>query len=463
MTSSTDGGDGGVVGVDVAGQVLAGVDNCPPEVRAIVAAVAEAVGTPLAGGLVSGAGLADRLAVLGRLQVVITAEVGRTLAAAEAAGALAYTPGVFLQRRAGWAGGAAGATVAAARLAARHQQLARLWRSGGVSGEAVAVLARQLKGLPVATEGQFLAAVIEQLPRLSVAGVRVVARRFLDLLHPHDRDAQEQTDWDRRTVTFSQHGGMVTVVGEFPRLEGEAIVTALQAVAQSLRTAGDSRHAGQRRADALITLVNRAASRGDLPATRSGLPVATTITVGVSEADRVAAGQSREGITDLAHDVGAGTDPGALAVTGHGHGLTLGDAAVRFALCAGDHTGVVIDDTATRGGAIARALAVTRVQPLAVGRRFRLATAAQRTALALRDGGCILCQQPPAECQTHHVTDWSHGGATDLDQLVLLCWVHHREVDLHRWRIERNPDTSPDQPYWIVTPTPRHQWQQPAA
>ena len=47
-------------------------------------------------------------------------------------------------------------------------------------------------------------------------------------------------------------------------------------------------------------------------------------------------------------------------------------------------------------------------------------------------------------------------GTTDLDRLALLCWPHHRQVDLDRWDLTRNPD--PTGPYWRVTPTPRHRW-----
>ena len=457
-SGSDPGDDSDSTGLPLADLLTADAANCPPRVRHLVELLAEICQEPLVGGLVSGAALAARLAVLARARLVLDAEIGRTLAAAERGGVLPFTPGTFLQREAHWSGSAAGATVAASRLADRHRDLAQLWQSGRVPSESLAVIARELKGLPVAVEQKFLAACLPQLPQISVAGVRVLTRRFLDLLHPDDRDAQEQTDWERRTLTVTKHGGMAMLHGEFPDLEGEAILAALDALADSLRVENDHRHNGQRRADALITLVNRAASYGDVPATRSGLPVATTITVGISEADRVAAGQSRSGIRDLAQDVADGIDPGALAVSGGGNPLTLGDAAVRFALCTGEHTGVVIDDGVSSGGSISRALGITQVQPLAIGRKLRLATPAQRTALALRDRGCVMCGRPPSECQTHHLTDWSAGGRTDVDQLVLLCWVHHREVDLNRWTICRNPETDPYEPRWLITPVPRHQW-----
>jgi hypothetical protein len=67
---------------------------------------------------------------------------------------------------------------------------------------------------------------------------------------------------------------------------------------------------------------------------------------------------------------------------------------------------------------------------LEVGRATRVVSAAQRTALAVRDGGCRSpgCDRPPAWCEAHHLRHWLHGGATDLGNLVLLCRAHHRAV-----------------------------------
>jgi len=40
----------------------------------------------------------------------------------------------------------------------------------------------------------------------------------------------------------------------------------------------------------------------------------------------------------------------------------------------------------------------------------------------------------------HHVRHWVHGGRTDLDNLALLCPVHHRAVHEHGWHIVIEPD-----------------------
>ena len=440
-------------------RLLAGAGNCPSDVVAIVDALTAAVESPVSGELGTAVGLADRLTVLARIRSVLDAEIGRTAVAAQTHDVLAHSPATHLQRTAAWSGPDASGVVVAGRLAARHRSLEQLWRTGRVSTDVVAVIARGLRGVSHDVEGRFLTAVADQLPSLSLRAVKVLISRTLDLLFPDDAQRQEQLDWDRRALTSSRHSGMTMIQADLPGLEGDAVMAALDALADSLRVAGDPTTTAQRRADALITLVNRAAAHGDLPATRSGLPVATTITIGVSEADRVATGQPRTPSPDLTSDLTGGRDPRAVALTtSSGAPVTLGDAAVRFALCAASHTGVVIDDLNSGPTPVSAALGQTRIQPLAVGRAHRFATPAQRTALALRDGGCVMCGRPPAECQTHHLTDWAAGGRTDLDQMVLLCWTHHRHIDLNRFTITANPDTGPDQPHWLITTTPRHQW-----
>jgi HNH endonuclease len=57
-------------------------------------------------------------------------------------------------------------------------------------------------------------------------------------------------------------------------------------------------------------------------------------------------------------------------------------------------------------------------------------TPAQRTALAVRDGGCVFgdCARPLAWCEGHHLLSWVDGGPTDLPDLALVCRAHHRAV-----------------------------------
>jgi len=41
--------------------------------------------------------------------------------------------------------------------------------------------------------------------------------------------------------------------------------------------------------------------------------------------------------------------------------------------------------------------------------------------------------------QAHHIRWWSRGGATDLDNLTLVCTFHHRLVHEHGWNLDRTP------------------------
>ena len=58
---------------------------------------------------------------------------------------------------------------------------------------------------------------------------------------------------------------------------------------------------------------------------------------------------------------------------------------------------------------------------LDVGRRTRTISPALRRALAARDGHCRFPGCRARRVDAHHVEHWAHGGATALDNLVLLC------------------------------------------
>src|SRR5205807_7352824 len=73
---------------------------------------------------------------------------------------------------------------------------------------------------------------------------------------------------------------------------------------------------------------------------------------------------------------------------------------------------------------------------LDLGRTQRLPNRAQRRALMARDGGCRIPGCPERRyVEAHHVVHWIDGGPTDLDNLVLLCWRHHRMVHEGGWQL----------------------------
>ena len=88
----------------------------------------------------------------------------------------------------------------------------------------------------------------------------------------------------------------------------------------------------------------------------------------------------------------------------------------------------------------------TNSELLDLGRTARLATPAQRRALALHRDGCAFpgCTRPTPWCSVHHIQHWADGGPTDLDNLVLLCDYHHRVIHHDGWTIQRATDRELD-------------------
>jgi hypothetical protein len=159
----------------------------------------------------------------------------------------------------------------------------------------------------------------------------------------------------------------------------------------------ETRTAGQRRYDALMTVLRRgvAGTKGQ-PTT----PKATLLVTMDLETLRreLAAGHNRR--------------PGCGATLA---GATLSAASVRVLACEADIIPVVL------GGPS---------EIVDQGRRRRLVTPGQRIRLAARDKGCTIpgCTVPATWCDAHHVVPWAQGGRSDLSNYALLCPRHHTWV-----------------------------------
>ena len=79
--------------------------------------------------------------------------------------------------------------------------------------------------------------------------------------------------------------------------------------------------------------------------------------------------------------------------------------------------------------AIGRVLMQGRSRVLDLGQVTYTPSAAQRRALVARDRGCIIdgCDRRPRWCDAHHVVPFPEG-PTNLQNLVLLCSRHHKQV-----------------------------------
>ena len=84
-------------------------------------------------------------------------------------------------------------------------------------------------------------------------------------------------------------------------------------------------------------------------------------------------------------------------------------------------------------------------RPLWLGRNQRLGNAAQRLAVAVRDGGYFECRAPMHRCKLHHMQEWHRdGGRTDIQNLVAVCRRHHRWLETNNSIVRRTPKGIPD-------------------
>ncbi|MCY4068296.1 MAG: DUF222 domain-containing protein [Acidimicrobiaceae bacterium] len=117
-------------------------------------------------------------------------------------------------------------------------------------------------------------------------------------------------------------------------------------------------------------------------------------------------------------------------------GSRLPAAALDALSCNARWTGLVFDRA---GDAIWRS------------RSRRTVTDTQWQALFATYGGCFHCGAPAGMCQAHHITPYSEGGATSLDNLIMVCWNCHHRIHHHNWQIHEHSDGShslhpPDDP-----------------
>ncbi len=176
--------------------------------------------------------------------------------------------------------------------------------------------------------------------------------------------------------------------------EGAAVldsaVAALSAPVKGADGQRDERCPARRRADALLEMVRRGVSSpGGAPKSEKAQLM---VTIGLE-------------------DLRSGTDGAGVTTTGE----VLAPSVVRRLAC---DAGIIPVVLGSQG------------EVLDLGRTVRFFTPAQRKAIWLRDRGCTYpgCTMPPQWCDAHHVSWWSRGGATDLDNAALLCERHHTTV-----------------------------------
>ncbi|HKQ02388.1 MAG TPA: DUF222 domain-containing protein, partial [Actinomycetes bacterium] len=393
----------------------------------------------------------------------------------------------WLRNRLRLGAGAASSSVRTARALFRGPltQTAAALTDGAISVAHARVLAHGTQDLPDHLASEAEPVLVEAAGRLDPPRLRRVLGHLRLVADPDGCERANEQRHGRRglwlTPTFD---GMVALDGLLEPEAGQTLLAALEPLARPA-DAQDNRSGSQRTADALAELARRALEGGRLPQTGGVRPQLAVVVdldsllgrPGTLGGEVGGAGPlDPEACRRLACD-GAITrvlvtrhhpEPTHLPDSDHDHHrdpnqsprakapLGTNDPSAHPPPVASDPNGAegLRERLQAAMALLPPILGGAPTQPLDVGRTSRVVQPAQRTALAVRDGGCVFpgCARPLAWCEAHHLLHWLHGGPTDLANLALLCRAHHRAVHEGGWHLARGPDgslaaTPPNRPY----------------
>ena len=232
----------------------------------------------------------------------------------------------------------------------------------------------------------------------SVASLRFLCRYARHVADPDGFFKESEETYTTRGLRISMLAdGMHSIEGVLDPEAGSALKSSLEKLARRL-SPDDVRSHRQRMADALVEMAYHAMDEGRLGrvnGTRPHVSVTTTL----------------EGLMNM---------PGAPAA----------DLAMSAPVSTRTAERLACDGTITR---IVRSGSVV----VDVGRATRVVSPSTRRALKARDGGCRWpwCDRPASWTHAHHIEFWTRGGPTNLGNLVLLCFHHHRLVHEGGWQI----------------------------
>ncbi len=199
---------------------------------------------------------------------------------------------------------------------------------------------------------------------------------------------------------YTDGGRRFQLDAELPGAAGAVVASALDRLGDQIPVMpdeGSERLVGARRADALVALCS----------------------------SQLAADVDQDRATVVVHvelDTLLDRDGNALI----GDGPVIGSTTLHRLLCNARMQAVVEHPDGTVRG---------------IGRLSREPAPWMMRQLRHRDG---TCRFPGCDArrftQAHHVEWWSHGGRTNLDNLVLVCAFHHRLVHEHGWELTRDDE-----------------------
>ncbi len=239
---------------------------------------------------------------------------------------------------------------------------------------------------------------------LSVGRFRNFCHHMRHAADPEGYAAEQAQGVEARVLSLSGgESGMVWVRGVLDAEGGAALRTALEPLAKR-NGQGDDRKRDRRLADALLELATHSLDTGLVPqraGQRAHLQVTTTLETLLQRTGSPAA--------DLEFS------------------LPISAASVERLACDCNMTRILLS---------------TDSAVIDVGRSKRVVAPATRRALNIRDRCCRWpgCDRSASWSAAHHVVHWARGGATDLSNLVLLCYRHHWMVHEGRWQLVRTDE-----------------------
>ena len=284
-------------------------------------------------------------------------------------------------------------------------------RSGSITFDHLRSIDRAVRFIPEGRQAEAVALLTDLAVAAPVADVRTAGKHLRLVADPDGTLADCERQFERRHLTLAPLlDGMTSIDG---LLDAESAALLNAALEPFLVPMGseDARSAAQRRADGLTDIVRTACDHRLLPMVGGERPHLQVLMAG-------GPGESTDGDLSRPHIPGA-----AWLQQSPGGAAPLHPMSVARIACDAQILPVLLNSDGL---------------PMALGRSQRLFSSHQRRLLALRDGGCRFpgCTRPPAHTDAHHVHPWSAGGATDVDNAVLLCRFHHRLVHEGGWLIQ---------------------------
>ncbi|MCL3817868.1 HNH endonuclease signature motif containing protein [Aeromicrobium wangtongii] len=310
------------------------------------------------------------------------------------------------------------------------------WAAGDLSTDQAAVIMKAIDALPDWCGDEERADAEAHLIKLAgeygLDDLKRLANRVLEVIDPDGADEhlgeqlrkQEQKAWDATRMAIKDRGDGTTR-GSFiiPQADADTLRAALEGIIAPRRTAANAEHHGMGADDWLALPRDRKLGHAftelithlptDSLPVAGGLAATVAVTVDV---DDLRTGQGVAENTSGTHM--SARKAQRLACNAHLVALYLENGTR------------VIDHGMTK----------------------RLYDRHQRLALAVRDRGCVFpdCDRPPAWCEAHHLSFWSEGGPTDLNNAALLCHFHHFLVHEGEWEARMGADGIPE-----IIPPPR--------